>query len=110
MSNTGTRARETDNTESERFAKRLKTDGNSSIEPSEPGPDVRISSVEPEFKFSSEDLLPLSRSLLPSRKTKVSVGKDYRVSEPDVGISEYIANDIPQIEGIIKQRYVRRFD
>lgn len=104
------REREIDDTESERLAKRLKMDENLSTASHEPIQDVEISPVGPEEKFSSEDLLPPSRSLLPSYKGGILHGGDCRVSEPDVGISEYIANDIPQIEGIIKQRYVQALD
>jgi tRNA pseudouridine13 synthase len=36
-------------------------------------------------------------------------GAIIRLMETDVGISEYIAKDVPKITGIIKQRYALRF-
>jgi hypothetical protein len=105
MSSTAVRERETDDTEEERLAKRVKMDGGHSIESHDPSQDMEMPLTVPEAQSTSKDLLPPSRRLLPSQEPKQFGGDDYRVSEPDVGISEYIANDIPQIQGIIKQRY-----
>ena len=112
MSHTGVRAREADDAEPERLAKRLKMEGDASVEPCASVPGVEVSPVEAKYEFSAEVLLPASRSLLPcSRKREEGPGGgEFRVSEPDVGISEYIADDVSRIEGIIKQRYVHALD
>lgn len=67
-----------------------------------------IGLVEPETtsNISFEDLLPSSKVLLPHKGVGWGEHSGYQVSEPDVGISEYISDDVPRIEGIIKQRYV----
>lgn len=55
---------------------------------------------------SNENLLPPSHVLLGTSKPEVAPGGAmYRILETDVGISEYIASDVPKISGIIKQRY-----
>jgi tRNA pseudouridine13 synthase len=54
----------------------------------------------------SNDILPPSHVLLnTSRPTLTSDRSMHRIVEADVGISEYIARDVPKISGIIKQRY-----
>ncbi|KAF8517809.1 pseudouridine synthase [Gautieria morchelliformis] len=104
MSNTGVRERETNDAEKERLTKRVKMEHSSTESVHEASPDVEMSKLAaPESKSHEDDLLPPSRSLLPCR-SKTS-GDYFRVSEPDVGISVYIANDIPKIQGIIKQRF-----
>lgn len=107
MTSTTVRERETDDTEQERLAKRVKLDEDISTESHEPSIAVEMPMTVHE---TSDDLLPPSRSLLPFQGPKAIDGNGYRVSEPDVGISEYIANDIPQIHGIIKQRYALAAD
>ena len=109
MSSSAVRGRETDDSEQERLTKRVKMDEGPAIE-HEPIPDVEMYLTDSQSKSSSEDLLPPSRRLLPFQGSVALGGDGYRISEPDVGISEYIANDIPQIEGIIKQRYAPAAD
>jgi tRNA pseudouridine13 synthase len=56
-------------------------------------------------KYILEDLLPPSRSLLPSqglyerREDQINF-----TMEADVGITEYVGREVPPIQGIIKQR------
>lgn len=55
----------------------------------------------------TESLLPPSHVLLGTASPATSEdGTMLRIMETDVGISEYIAKDVPKIEGIIKQRCV----
>lgn len=52
-----------------------------------------------------ESLLPPSHSLLGTKfSSQPSADGHVRILETDVGISEYIAKDVPKIDGIIKQR------
>ncbi|KAF8529043.1 tRNA pseudouridine synthase D [Hysterangium stoloniferum] len=53
---------------------------------------------------SRDSILPASRRLLPHQNANSSEGT-FPVTEQDVGISEYISHDVPQIAGIIKQRF-----
>jgi tRNA pseudouridine13 synthase len=89
-----TRARELDDSQDGRSPKRTKID--ESLTGSK-------SSGDPELA----DVLPPSHVLL--GPTLSSDGSIYRILEADVGISEYIASDVPKISGIIKQRYVSPF-
>lgn len=55
----------------------------------------------------TESLLPPSHVLLGTAPPATSEdGAMLKIMETDVGISEYIAKDVPKIEGIIKQRCV----
>lgn len=57
-----------------------------------------------ESVYIIEDLLPPSRSLLPSSKlVERPADKMNMTFEADVGITEYVS-DVPPIQGIIKQR------
>lgn len=51
-----------------------------------------------------ESLLPPSHKFLNAPPTLRSDGMAQQVLEKDVGISEYIGYDVPQVGGIIKQR------
>lgn len=52
-----------------------------------------------------EDLLPPSRSLLPSSKLVERPADQPNLTfEADVGITEYVSTGVPPIQGIIKQR------
>ena len=54
-----------------------------------------------------ETILPPSHSLLGTAPPlQDDSGAIIRLTESDVGISEYIANNVPKIIGIIKQRYI----
>jgi tRNA pseudouridine13 synthase len=56
----------------------------------------------------SLNVLPPSHALLSAPSHSGSTeGSDLRILETDVGISEYVGHDIPKIEGIIKQRFVK---
>jgi len=103
MSSITIRERDLDDVEDRRNAKRVKTghtpdDTELAEAPAEDtAPKTKSTSM-----FFTEDLLPPSKSLLPSQPG--GVGSNLRVSEPDVGILEYISHDVPRIDGIIKQR------
>lgn len=55
-----------------------------------------------------ESILPPSHALL-GLPVPTLDGETLRIMETDVGISEYVGNDLPKIEGIIKQRYEPRY-
>lgn len=57
----------------------------------------------------SESVLPPSHSLLGVPLPVAPPGQPLNFTEADVGISEYVANDIVKVEAIIKQRYVHFF-
>lgn len=64
---------------------------------------------EGEQDDNSESILPPSHVLLGTSPPSLAPdGSIYKILETDVGISEYIARDVPQISGIIKQRYFYR--
>jgi hypothetical protein len=59
-------------------------------------------------KDAIEDLLPSSRALLPSARLVERPADQANLTfEADVGITEYVSQDVPPIHGIIKQRYVK---
>lgn len=71
--------------------------------PVAPAPTAAVTANE------KETILPPSHSLLGTAPPlQDENGAIIRLMESDVGISEYIAKDVPKIGGIIKQRYVRR--
>jgi tRNA pseudouridine13 synthase len=51
-----------------------------------------------------DTILPPSHALLGIPSPEMKGEENLRILESDVGISEYISRDIPQIQGIIKQR------
>ena len=104
MFNSGVRER--DDNEDSRLPKRLKMDVDPVTELQESAKDVDMTAAASKLKYQSEDLLPPSRTLLPYKRTDGSVHDVFRISEPDVGISEYMSSDGSRIVGIIKQRYV----
>lgn len=54
----------------------------------------------------AENFLPPSHVLLGKQPAKESVDVNFpRVTELDVGISEYVSHDVPPMHGVIKQRY-----
>ena len=56
-------------------------------------------------KEQDECILPPSHVLLGTSAPSLAPdGSIYKILETDVGISEYIARDVPKISGIIKQR------
>ncbi|KZT20419.1 pseudouridine synthase, partial [Neolentinus lepideus HHB14362 ss-1] len=65
-------------------------------------PDIIV--PEPDHPTDDDNLLPPSHALLGLPKQHYPDGV-LRIMENDVGISEYIASDLPQIHGIIKQRF-----
>jgi hypothetical protein len=67
-----------------------------------PRPSKRAKLDEP--VNSSESFLPPSISLL---GLTVDPSEPRRLTEPLVGISEYIGHDVPKIHAIIKQRSVQ---
>lgn len=92
-----TRERELDDSLEERSPKRTKLDDCHSLNEDHTAPTTS----------EEENLLPPSHVLLGLAKpTAAADGSLYRISEEDVGISEYVSSDIPRIGGIIKQRYV----
>lgn len=98
-----------DEHDSERSSKRAKlNDENSPTSVVEPatGPSVQTPSNDQKL-VKEESLLPPSHVLLGTTPPLTSEdGAMLRIMETDVGISEYIAKDVPKIEGIIKQRCV----
>ena len=94
-----TRERDLDNLQDGRSHKRTKLDDSST----ESIPSGEALSEETQ---ESDGILPPSHVLFNiSKPTSTSDGPMHRVLEADVGISEYIASDVPKISGIIKQRY-----
>lgn len=76
-----------------------------------PEPDSEAQGIDSEtaaaMSSDTQSLLPPSHVLLGTSKPEITPdGAMYRILETDVGISEYIARDVPRISGIIKQRYV----
>lgn len=95
-----TREREPDDSQDGRSSKRTKLDD--SVADSK-----ALGEILSKEDTASDDILPPSHVLLNvSRPTMTSDGSMHRIVEADVGISEYIARDVPKISGIIKQRYV----
>jgi tRNA pseudouridine13 synthase len=83
---------------SERLSKRPRTTEELAADIMEDTP-----SISAEGKPDS--VLPPSHALLAAPRHAGSTdGPELRIMETDVGISEYVGNDIPQIQGIIKQR------
>jgi hypothetical protein len=70
--------------------------------------EVKGDQQEPgESGYIIEDLLPPSRSLLPSAKLVERPSNQLNLTfEADVGITEYVSSDVPPLRGIIKQRCV----
>ena len=106
MSNNGVHEREKDDNEDPRLPKRLKMDIDPAMELQESVKDVEMTTASSKTRYPSEDILPPSRALLPYRRPETPVDDVFRISEPDVGISEYMSGDVSRIVGIIKQRYV----
>ncbi|KAF8591414.1 pseudouridine synthase [Ramaria rubella] len=107
MSSTGVHERETDDVEQQRLAKRAKTDKetvSTTFQPSVLTKEMEVP-TDAHTEFPSDDLLPPSRSLLPHKRSGDIKTNEFRISEPDVGITEYISHDVRRIEGIIKQRF-----
>ena len=89
-----------DDTAEDREVKRPKIEG----EPLDV-PMLEASTSTPEKPlYDSDNLLPPSRALLglPTNEDETEV---HNTVEVDVGISQYVGNDVPPIHGIIKQRY-----
>lgn len=93
-----TQKREPDESEGGRSPKRTRIDESLSFE------EKTQAAATP---TQSEGILPPSHVLLGTAEpASAPDGSLYKILETDVGISEYIARDVPQISGIIKQRYV----
>ena len=109
----------------DRDLKRVKTEGEESVPvPAPPATPDEKSSAQASLTYSppisqagtpeteivtasSQSLLPPSHVLLETTPPAYSEdGMLLHITETDVGISEYIAKDTPQIGGIIKQRHV----
>jgi tRNA pseudouridine13 synthase len=98
-----------DNSTEEPPSKRLKVDD--ATEESKSAPDLSATlPIVPSDSASDalkETILPPSHSLLGTAPPlQDESGAIIRLMESDVGISEYIAKNVPKISGIIKQRYV----
>lgn len=91
MSSLVIREREQDDADLERYAKRVKTDGE---EPAQEEPSTD----------AAEHILPPSHALLGIPLPVSEPGKALNFLEIDVGISEYIGRGEAKVEGIIKQR------
>ncbi len=63
--------------------------------------------VKLDLSLQTESVLPPSHSLLGIPLPAAPPGQPINFTEADVGFSEYVARDIPKVEAIIKQRYVR---
>jgi tRNA pseudouridine13 synthase len=100
----------------ERQTKRAKIEGDengqqfdSALEAGQPtSVEETMDSSSSNAKYNLENLLPQSRSLmgLPPAPELPPDGFMHRTCEIDVGISQYIGNNLSEINGIIKQRYV----
>jgi tRNA pseudouridine13 synthase len=107
---------EDDLLEEERETKRAKLEGGEDGQQFDRAPEAgQPTAVEETMDYSSadakynlENLLPQSRSLmgLPPAPELPPDGFMHRTCEVDVGISQYIGNNLSEINGIIKQRYV----
>lgn len=94
-----TREREPDDTLDDRSPKRAKLDESLSEV------NVVAAATETAGVKEPENILPPSHVLLGIPEPLVAPdGSLYRISERDVGISEYISRDVAPISGIIKQR------
>ncbi|GBE79670.1 pseudouridine synthase [Sparassis latifolia] len=68
--------------------------------------DTTDQTVPSALKSDVESLLPPSHAFLGApAPVYTEDGSMQRIMETDVGISEYVGHDVPQIEGIIKQRF-----
>ena len=104
-----TRERELDDIQDGRSPKRAKVEDDNKNTDASALPEHEeaiITSVDSDSSVV-ENLLPPSHVLLGASKPAVAPDVTmYRIMEADVGISEYIARDVPEISGIIKQRCV----
>jgi hypothetical protein len=64
---------------------------------------TKLGSAQTIAETNPENPLPPSHVLL-GKPPPISDGFMFRIQETDVGISEYIGQNIPKIDGIIKQR------
>ena len=88
--------------------KRLKVDDSTEESKSEPDLSTTLPVVPSgsATDAAKETILPPSHSLLETAPPlQDESGAIIRLMESDVGISEYIAKNVPKINGIIKQRY-----
>jgi tRNA pseudouridine13 synthase len=107
---------EDDLLEEERGTKRAKIEGGEDGQQFDPAPEAgqptpieeTMNYDSADTKYNLENLLPQSRSLmgLPPAPELPPDGFMHRTCEVDVGISQYIGNNLSEINGIIKQRYV----
>ena len=102
-----TRARDEDDQLDAPLPKRTKLDETEGV-----GEDVQMSDAVQDLEAAPagqkpvESLLPPSHALLGAPSPVYTPdGSMQRIMETDVGISEYVGHDVPQIQGIIKQRY-----
>ncbi|KAF8351365.1 pseudouridine synthase [Amanita rubescens] len=61
--------------------------------------------IKLDSSLQTESVLPPSHSLLGIPLPVAPSGQPINFTEADVGISEYVATDIPKVEAIIKQRF-----
>jgi len=95
-----------DNSTEEPPSKKLKVDA--ATDESKSAPDLSATAVSSDSATEApkETILPPSHSLLGTAPPlHDGSGAIIRLMESDVGISEYIANNVSKINGIIKQRY-----
>jgi hypothetical protein len=93
------RVRDHDEDESGRSPKRLKADGTNPIVFAEA--DVVLQPMDSPLL---KNHLPPSHALLGVPQQDLADGSLFRLTESDVGISEYVGRDVSKIDGIIKQR------
>jgi tRNA pseudouridine13 synthase len=115
MSSLATRDREQDGQDSERSLKRARiedgllgpTTDSAVAKAMDADVPMEVEDNLDRSSASTKNPLPPSHRLLGiSKLPETSDGSAFRISEVDVGISEYIGKDVPKIEGIIKQRFV----
>lgn len=101
---TRTRSRDEDSDDADRATKRLKPDDASVVADTSDEP-MKMDVTEGTNTEVPDSLLPPSHTLLNAPPPLYTPdGSMQRIMETDVGISEYIGRDVPQIAGIIKQR------
>ena len=100
------RPREEDDLATAPSAKRAKLDEEKTAEDVEMADALGDAEADAAPEKVAESLLPPSHSLLNAPSPVYTPdGSMQRIMETDVGISEYVGHDVPQINGIIKQRY-----
>ena len=98
-------AREDEGDIQERPMKKTKTAIQLSVSENAAPPTDTMSVDVSEPEKQAESMLPPSHALLGAPPPLYTTdGSMQRIMETDVGISQYIGSDVPQVSGIIKQR------